>query len=265
MQELRKNEEYRDNEREKDKQNKIVQRKNHKNKVLELQQDKSRKKKILADPFSAQIFRERNKNIQASRLADNEKGFKIRENNRKAQALRLADETKGDIIRKNNRKAKVKILAQPMKFQAIREYDVNRKNVKQTDRKIAIENYELAIKEGPNMICVCCGGLFFSRSVKKFNENDYKNKDFLSQIFYVKIKCGELNCYWICTTCDKYSRGNQILPRLALSNGLNFNEIDPSLQILNELEERLCSPRIPFLRIRPLGWDKQKGITSKIY
>ena len=63
----------------------------------------------------------------------------------------------------------------------------------------------------------------------------------------------------ICNTCDTYARGNKKVPRLALSNGLDFNAIDESLENLNELEERLCSPRIPFLKIRPLGWDKQKG------
>ena len=109
------------------------------------------------------------------------------------------------------------------------------------------------------MVCVCCGGLFFKRSVKLFKEEDYPDKDFMAKILFVKEKCNQFDSYMICNTCDTYARGNKKLPRLALSNGLEFNFIDGSLQSLNELEERLCSPRIPFLKLRPLGWDKQKG------
>jgi hypothetical protein len=134
-----------------------------------------------------------------------------------------------------------------------------KKHKKTKDDKIAIIKYENAIKEGPTLVCVCCGGLFFKRSVKLFIEEDYPDKDFMAKIFYVKEKCNRFDSYMICNTCDTYARGNKKLPRLALSNGLEFNFIDDSLQCLNELEERLCSPRIPFLKLRPLGWDKQKG------
>jgi hypothetical protein len=50
------------------------------------------------------------------------------------------------------------------------------------------------------------------------------------------------------------------VPRLCVSNGLHFSEIPDYLPQLAPLEERLVSPRIPFINIRPLGLDKQFGI-----
>ena len=44
---------------------------------------------------------------------------------------------------------------------------------------------------------------------------------------------------------------------MALINGLQFREIPEILQNLTPLEERLISPRLPFMQIRHLGIDKQ--------
>ena len=49
------------------------------------------------------------------------------------------------------------------------------------------------------------------------------------------------------------------IPKIALSNKLEFNVIAPCIEQLNDVEERMCSPRIAFIRIRPLAWDAQKG------
>ena len=51
---------------------------------------------------------------------------------------------------------------------------------------------------------------------------------------------------------------------MSLSNGLGFPEVDACVLALTDIEERLVAPRIPFIRIRSLKydkirWDKQQG------
>ena len=213
----------------------------------------------MADEVEAEKIRESNRKAQTKIQEDPIRAQEKRENDIKLKEKRMADEEKAEKIRESDRKAQAKIHEDPIRAIKKRERDRLHKSQKNTNESIAIKKFELEIKEGPTLVCVCCGGLFFKRSVKIFNEEEYANKIFMSKILFVKNQCNKFNSYMICNTCDTYARGNKKVPRLALSNGLDFNAIDKSLENLNELEERLCSPRIPFLKIRPLGWDKQKG------
>ena len=65
------------------------------------------------------------------------------------------------------------------------------------------------------------------------------------------------------TTCRKDIVSNKV-PNLSLSNGLAFYEIPDCLKTLTELEERLTSPRIPFMVIRSLGSCKQFGLKGNL-
>ena len=67
----------------------------------------------------------------------------------------------------------------------------------------------------------------------------------------------------LCVTCRRDIMSNKI-PNLCLSNGLAFYEIPDCLKILTELEERLISPRIPFMVIRSLGYSKQFGLKGNL-
>ena len=213
---------------------------------------------ILADPIKGQEKREKNRMIQAQILADPIKGQEKRENNRMIQAKLMDDPEKGALIRKNDRISKEKNKNDPIKSQIKRDRDKNQKVQSRKNNNNLIQIYENAIKDGPTYICVCCGGLFFKRSVKKFNKTDYNDLTLLNKILNVDQVSIDSEFKYICITCDKYSKSNKV-PRLALSNGLKFNTIPSYIYNLNDLEERLCSPRIPFLKIKQLGWDAQKG------
>lgn len=63
---------------------------------------------------------------------------------------------------------------------------------------------------------------------------------------------------------SKYQKYKNKIPLLSLSNGLELPEVPESLKKLTRLEERLCAPRIPFMQIRALGIDKQKGLRGQI-
>jgi hypothetical protein len=52
-----------------------------------------------------------------------------------------------------------------------------------------IASYEKGILTGPVYICICCGGLFFRRSVIEFFEKDCPKK-ILSQVFFLKNGLG---------------------------------------------------------------------------
>ena len=63
----------------------------------------------------------------------------------------------------------------------------------------------------------------------------------------------------ICITCDRaLQKGN--MPRQVKANDLSLFDIPPELSLLNEVEIRLLSRRIPFMKIVALPKGKQKAI-----
>ena len=89
-----------------------------------------------------------------------------------------------------------------------------------------------------------------------------KAKQLMESICQEKIETeGKL---WICITCLEYSLVRLEKPRLCLANGLRLPKVDDRILALNDTEERLCSPRIAFLRIIPLKWDRQKGLRGNV-
>lgn len=94
------------------------------------------------------------------------------------------------------------------------------------------------------------------------NKKCDKAKSLTERLFNVTIrKVGRL---WICITCLEYALFNGDLYRHCLIRNLQFRPIDKRILDLNETEERLCSPRLPFLRIKPLKWDRQKGLRGNV-
>jgi hypothetical protein len=83
-------------------------------------------------------------------------------------------------------------------------------------------------------------------------------EEFINTICYLKHAIIKL-----CVTCRKDIMSNKV-PNLSLSNGLAFHEVPDCLKTLTELEERLISPRIPFMVIRSLGFCKQFGLKGNL-
>ncbi|CAF1107368.1 unnamed protein product, partial [Brachionus calyciflorus] len=126
-----------------------------------------------------------------------------------------------------------------------------------------ISVYEKGILEGPILVCVCCGGTFFKRTVQKLTID--KLSEIYNKVLNVEI-VSETGDFMICLTCNKYiTKIKPQVPQLALSNGLHFPEVDQRLSRLNDLEERLCSPRVAFIRIKDLQqWDKQNKMCGNV-
>lgn len=119
------------------------------------------------------------------------------------------------------------------------------------------ELYFELIKEGPNEVCSSCKNLWFKRSMKKVKISNNLIESTLEKMFK-----GSFNNYFCCTCSSDISKGK--IPRLYTGNGLEFCEIPKEIKGLTELEERLVSPRIPFMQIRPLGVDLQKGLKGAV-
>lgn len=67
---------------------------------------------------------------------------------------------------------------------------------------------------------------------------------------------------WVCCTCQKYLNLRKI-PPLSVKNGCKFPDIPPELK-LTEMEERLISPRIPFMQLMEKPRGGQKSLRGNV-
>ncbi len=114
-----------------------------------------------------------------------------------------------------------------------------------------IEKYFQNVKQGPNYICYSCGGLWFKHSVRRITVNLIQ-KPIFQKLSLLNLPHENDKVKFLCNTCYNSIRINKI-PTLCLINGLTLPEIPEVLKNLTKMEERLISPRIPFLQIKELG------------
>ena len=115
------------------------------------------------------------------------------------------------------------------------------------------------ISVGPEYICTCCEQLWYRSSVTKCNPDFYKScsRDILNMCV-TGLKSID-NTEWICATCRSNLKSGK-LPSCARANKMTFPEKPDALMNLTPLEERLISPRIPFMQIRELPRGGQLSI-----
>lgn len=95
----------------------------------------------------------------------------------------------------------------------------------------------------PDCVCQCCEGLFFKESVYAVKALELKK--------WSEYNISNYNSVWICGTCRTHANQNRV-PILSTKNGFQFPEIPDVLKDLSPLEERMVSPIINFMQIRPL-------------
>lgn len=118
--------------------------------------------------------------------------------------------------------------------------------------------YETAIKEGPTIVYICCGGLFFLKNVSLVDRDMMINKwECNATVVNAAFWAIENNVYaeypnltlgnvisgknYFCANC-KVSIKKEKIPTIALLNGLQFPKKVERIQKLTRLEERLVSP-----------------------
>lgn len=122
----------------------------------------------------------------------------------------------------------------------------------------ARDKYLENIKKDPTEISISCGGTWFAFQVKLLNKINVSAK------FHLSNKFPSLSeDYLFSSICRRHISSGQI-PSLCLSEGFNIPEIPDCLKDLTCLEERLISPRIPFMRIISLGYEWQCAVRGAV-
>ena len=226
---------------------------------------KSLKRERQSDEFKEQENKRRAEALKLERQNDE---LKEQENKRRAEAHKLERLNVEFKTQENERRLKsLKIKREDEEYKeeerrrnAVRMHNSRDKYKNNFD--VMKLNYESKIKQGPTHICSCCGGLWFEYSIREFTIDMLRNKglkeEFIDTVCFLKNSIIKL-----CVTCRKDIILNKV-PNLCLSNGLAFYDVPDCLKILTELEERLISPRIPFMIIRTLSFCKQFGLKGNL-
>ncbi|CEP17045.1 hypothetical protein [Parasitella parasitica] len=133
--------------------------------------------------------------------------------------------------------------------------------------------FEKKIREGPIVICYCCGGLFFKKSIstvrkEKMAEDWQCTTNVIESAFWA-ITSGHISIAetdpinhmqstekgHFCFTCKDSLKKNKI-PTLALTCGLAFPRKENYLEELTRLEERMVSARHIFQSIWTLQGNR---------
>ncbi|OBZ80924.1 hypothetical protein A0J61_11027, partial [Choanephora cucurbitarum] len=126
-----------------------------------------------------------------------------------------------------------------------------------------VQKYQNEIRKGPTVVCVCCGGLWFSDQTKSVTKESLLSRnasqEFIDNVFiFSQQQESDVFCF-NCSLDVKKLR----TPRLCASNGFEFPEIPEALSCLNRVEERLVLARHVFQSICTVlglrGQYKSKG------
>ena len=127
----------------------------------------------------------------------------------------------------------------------------------------ATETFHKNISVGPEHICTCCDQLWYRSSVTECNPSLYKScSNQILNLCLTGVKSID-NTEWICGTCHSNLKAGK-LPSCAKANKMTFPEKPDVLNDLTPLEERLISPRIPFMQLRELPSGGQLSIHGNV-
>ena len=127
----------------------------------------------------------------------------------------------------------------------------------------ATEIFHKNISVGPEYICTCCDQLWYRSSVTECNASLYQScsREILD-LCLTGLKSID-NTEWICGACHSNLKAGK-LPTCAKANKMTFPEKPDVLKDLTPLEERLISPRIPFMQVRELPSGGQLSIHGNV-
>lgn len=134
------------------------------------------------------------------------------------------------------------------------------KSTNMVQDSLLISLFDKLISSGPNYVCTCCTQTFFVSFVKNVNELSQHKKQLIEK--YCTLYKSVDNLEWICQTCLEAARKGKT-PKFWIHNGLKF-PIQPNELNLSNLEERLVSPRIPFMQLREMPRGGQVSIKGNI-
>ena len=161
-----------------------------------------------------------------------------------------------------NEDKRLKISSQDNSFQTLEETSgCTRSSVLSVPK--AIELFHQNISVGPEYICTCCDQLWYKSSVTKCNASLYQpcSREILDSCLTGLKSIDDTE--WICGTCHSNLKAGK-LPTCAKANKMTFPKKPDVLKDLTPLEERLISPRIPFMQVRELPSGGQLSIHGNV-
>ena len=126
----------------------------------------------------------------------------------------------------------------------------------------AIELFHQNISVGPEYICTCCDQLWYRSSVTKCNPLYQSCSREILDLCLTGLKSID-DTEWICGTCHSNLKVGKF-PTCAKANKMTFPKKPDVLKDLTPLEERLISPRIPFMQVRELPSGGQLSIHGNV-
>ena len=125
-----------------------------------------------------------------------------------------------------------------------------------------LQDYFKTIASGPTYICNCCNRFLYRATVVKFKMEKFKKSDPDRLAQYITDDLSH-NEQWICKTCSKYIKRNEIPPQ-AIANRLELEPIPNQLSVLCPLEKQIITRIIPFMKIFALPKGGQHGLKGQV-
>ena len=121
-----------------------------------------------------------------------------------------------------------------------------------------IQQFNVAVRDGPYYICNVCNRLLYRKSVIELKTEKYSSKLCL----FTNVLSFDENVY-ICHTCHRSIKKNKT-PCQAVDNNLAVDDVPPELASLEKLEQVLISQRIVFEKIIIMPKGRQRKIKGAI-
>lgn len=128
-------------------------------------------------------------------------------------------------------------------------------------QKDMVSLFHHLVSSGPDYVCSCCTQTYFHHSVHQVSKIVSVSQAFMKLYLtnYYSVEQKE----WLCETCLNAMKKGKI-PKFWIQNGLKFPSVPPDLQVLSNLEERLVSPRLPFMQLREMPRGGQLNLKGNI-
>ena len=225
-------------------------------------QEKSRK---------LQIVKEKMAEIRKNETFE-EKSQRLKNNRKRKIELKQSETTERKSMRLESMK---KTMAKNREMETMenkskrRECDKERKakrrkvlkNVAPDMIKIS-DKFAAKVKTGPDFVCTCCHRMMYRDNVILYHESRYVK---FSQEEVGKIldkfmyKSNIDSRVYMCITCDRSLKRGKIPPQAKVNN-MSLDEVPCELSCMNNIESRLLSKRIPFMKMVALPRGKQTAI-----
>ncbi len=124
-----------------------------------------------------------------------------------------------------------------------------------------VNDFHNSLKSSCEYICIACEQLKFRDTVRPGTDLEKLNHVTVTK-FTQDIVSPDGNTY-VCNSCYTQLKRNT-MPTLCTAHDLKFTDIPEQLQGLTDLEERLISPRIPFMQVRDGRSEGQKILMGNV-